>query len=305
MRTLIALLVLSTACRSSNQANPEFDDAARFVFTSFDAEPQVLAFALRDVERQVYLSLDVENGGVVDRAVALSKLSEADVGAIDHPGRVIDDAVPVAIAALSPYAPEMHQLIQFMPDQTPVEPYSPNDYMREFLVGEDCWEDQGCDRMETYNRLTKQNLAVQVYYEFHKHFRWVDMNLPDPDQVPEGEVAVNEGTPRWAFVARSWTSEEYENGGDAILQSYTIDMWIPRDGQGFIRTAEDVNADGGEWTTDSDGEGSLRMLALWHETRVNGTIQDGTFAEALTRSGIQDNFDAADDWIEDNYFSDE
>jgi hypothetical protein len=191
-------------------------------------------------------------------------------------------------------------------DHTPVEPYSPNIYDREFEVGADCWQDQGCERMETYNVLTKSNLALSVPYEFHKHFRWVDMNLPEPAEVPEGEVAVNEGDPRWAFVARSWTSESFvgESENDAINQSYTIDMWMPRNGEGFIRSAEDVNQDDGEWTTDSTGEGSLRMLALWHETIVNGTLQDGTFAEGFTRGGIQDNFDAADDYIRDTYFND-
>lgn len=305
MRFLIALLVVSVGCRKSPEANPEFDDAAKFVFSSFDSEPEVLAFALREMERQVYLAIDVEGGGVVDRAVELSKLTQADVAAIETPGRDLNDASPVAIAALSPYGPEYHQLIQFMADQTPVEPHSKNHYDREFIEGEDCWEDQGCERLITYNSLTKENALATIPYEFNKHFRWVDLNLPDPNTVEDGEVAVNPGDPRWAYVARSWTTVPWtgESDSDSINQSYTIDMWIPRDGNGFIRSDTDVNQDDGEWTTDSTGEGSLRMLALWHETIINGSLSDGTTAEAITRAGIQSNFDAADDWIEENYFS--
>lgn len=305
MRLLIALLVVSVGCRKSQEANPEFDDAARFVLTSFDAEPEVLGFALRQMELQVYLSLDVEDGGVVARAVELSPLTEADVANIDRPDRDLSLASPVALAGLSPYGPEHHQLIQFLDDQTPVEPYSPDLYDRDFEVGGDCWQDQACERMETYNILVKESALYSIPYEFHKHFRWVDMNLPDPADVPDGEEAVNDGEKRWAYVARSWTSAPYEseNGRHAINQSYTIDMWIPRDGQGFERTAEDVNQDDGEWTTDSSGGGSLRMLALWHETIVGGALQDGDIATSFTRAGIQDNFDAADDYIRETYFS--
>jgi hypothetical protein len=305
MRLLIALLVVSVGCRKSPEANPEFDDAARFVLISFDNEPEVLAFALRQIERQVYLSLDVEDGGIVARAVELSPITEADVADIDRPDRDLTLASPVALAGLSVYGSEHHQLVQFLEDQTPVEPYSPDVYDRRFEVGDDCWQDQACERMETYNVLVKESALYSIPYEFHKHFRWVDMNLPDPADVPVGELAVNDGDPRWAFVARSWTSDSYEsaNGRHALNQSYTIDMWIPRDGQGFSRTADDVNQDDGEWTTDSNGGGSLRLLALWHETIVGGALQDGDLATAFTRNGIQDNFDAADDYIRDTYFS--
>jgi hypothetical protein len=291
------LLVGLAACRAAPPANPEFDDAAKFAFTSFDAEPATLAYALRALETQLYLSLDVEAHGVLDRAVALSRLTEADVAGLERPDRDVAAAVPVALVGLSPHGPEDHQLIQFLEDQTPVEPYSPDHYDRAFLEStETCWRDQGCEELRTWNELTKVNALMSVPYAFHKTFRWVDLNLPDPAELEEGEEPVSEA-PRWAFAARSWTTQEYagENGSAAINQSFTVELWIPRDGGGYLRDAPDPETG---WVADSSGGGSLRFLALWHETDIGIAVSD-TIVEATTRNGIQDNFDAADDWLTD------
>ena len=179
-------------------------------------------------------------------------------------------------------------------DQTPVEPYSPDYYLRTFLLGEDCFEANDCPRMETHNDLIKDNFLMTVPYWFYKDFRWVDLNLPDPEDVPEGETAENTGEPRWAVVARSWTTETFagESENAFIHQSFTVEVWIPRDGQGFVRDGTEQNAEGGEWTSDSTGGGTLRTLALWSETEFVGlSVSDETVA-GTTRNGIDDNLDA-------------
>jgi hypothetical protein len=106
----------------------------------------------------------------------------------------------------------------------------------------------------------------------------VDVGLPDPADVPEGETAQTTGE-RWALVGRSWISESAEatEGGASIMQSYSVEVWIPQD----------------------DAQ-SLRMMALWSETEFEDGGGPGDEAVAgTTRYGIQGIFDAADDWIEE------
>jgi hypothetical protein len=162
-------------------------------------------------------------------------------------------------------------------DQTPVEPGSPNLYQRSFLEGTDaCWADGGCEFLRTRNHLTKENIVLgEITYDMPKDYRWIDLALPDPSTVPEGEEPVNEGTPRWGLVARSWVEAEAWNvdGDRAILQSYSLEIWAP-------------------------GEGTLRMLALWAESDTGGEIDEAIIANT-TRSGIDDIFQAQEAWMSD------
>ena len=146
----------------------------------------------------------------------------------------------------------------------------------------------------------KDNLLMTVPYWFYKDFRWVDMNLPDPESVAEGEPAVNEGEPRWAMAAKSWTTETFEgeSGNARILQSFTIEVWIPRDGAGFVRDESSVNANEGTWTSDSTGGGTLRALALWSETEFDGLNVSDEAVAGTTRKGIDDNMQAQEAHLE-------
>jgi len=288
------LAIALGACRASPPANPAFDDAAKFLFVSFEDDDATLAFAIRSLETQLYLSLDVEARGVLDRAVALSRLTEADVANLAHPDRPVADALPVALAGVSAHPIDEQQHIQLLSDQTPVEPYSPDEYTRTFLGGDGCWIDHGCASLLTSNYAIKTNALMSVPYTFLKTFRWVDLSLPDPADTS----GMPSAPPRWAIVARSWTTETFsgENGNAAINQSFTVEVWVPRDGSGFLRDPS-VPSD---WTADSTGGGTLRFLAVWHETDVGLSAGD-TLVEATTRGGIDDNFDAAEDWLDEAF----
>ena len=146
--------------------------------------------------------------------------------------------------------------------------------------------DRACDRLRTQNTLTKENFLMTVEYAFDKDFRWVD-------------VQDDGAGPRWTYVARSHNpaSFEGENGKSFIHQSFSIEVWIPRDGRGFIRTASDANVDDGDWTSDSQASGILRMLSLWSETEFVGLNVTEDQVIATTRSGIDRNFEAADDFL--------
>lgn len=290
----LALLPLagSLACgKAPPPANPEFNDALVYAFQSFEGEEVDLAFAVRALEEQVYLGMDVEADSVQDRALTQADLTEADVADVDHPGRDPRDCLPVAVAGLSAWPPSDHARIQMLSDQTPVEPYSPNHYDRRFLEGQDCWEGIDCPVMRTENDLTKDNILMTISYILMKDFRWVDLGLPDPAAVPEGEEAVNDGEPRWAIVGRSWMPEAAvgDGGDNTIHQSFSLEIWLPRDGGAQ-----------GDAAGLSGGGGGLRMLALWTETELGGLDLSDDAVAATTRGGIDDIFQAAEDWLEDH-----
>lgn len=308
----LAALALMTGCPPTPQANPVFSDATLFTFVEFDdPEPANLAFAARQLEREIYLSVDVDATSPDDRALAPAPLGNEDVADIDEVPDVYPEgfasagdpiyagrALGVAVVGLSGHLPPPHAGYILLPDQVPVEPSSPDHYDRTFDEGADCFADRSCEFLRTTNDVTKDNPLMTATYILRKDYRWVDLNLPDPAEVPEGEPIVNEGTERWALIARAWDPDVAigDQGNTAIYQSYTIEVWLPRDGDGYIRDAADVNADGGTWTSDSTGGGSVRMMTLWSETSF-GT---SSAVEEVTKDGIDDIFVAQNDWLDAN-----
>lgn len=274
----MVLTALLLACRrDSPAANPKFNDAIHQSFVGFRGPEADLAFALRAIEDELG-KLDIDSRDILDRSVEPEPLSEEDVADLKHPARDPSAALPIAVAGASAFDPEDAVRIQMLPDQTPVEPYSPNKFDRTFLEGGDCWPDRSCDWLLTFNDLVKDNFIMEVPYEFKKDFRWVDLNLPDPADVPEGEEAVNDGSPRWAFLAQSWQEESFTgNGGDnTLLASYTVETWIPR-----------------------PGGGTIRLQALWSETDLGVSASDDMII-GTARAGIDTNFQAQEKWLEEH-----
>lgn len=298
-RSLLLLTLLpAIACQAPPQADPEFSDAARFAFREFDTEePARLAFAVRALEEQLYLSMDLEADASADRWMAQEHLEEGDVEGINHPDFPVGDGTPVAVGKFSAFDVDAHPPYLVLADQTGTEPGGPQ-YDRTINEGADCWAAGDCEWLRTTNHLIKSNLLLTVEYDLLKDYRWIDLNLPDPSTVPEGEPIVNEGPTRMAIVARSWTEQVWvgDNGANEIQLSFTFETWVPRDGQGFIRTADDVNADGGEWTTDSDATGTLRLLALWSRTNLDASFDEATVQNVI-RGGIEDIFEAQEEFL--------
>lgn len=298
-RSLVLLFVAPViACTPPPQADPEFSDAARFAFREFDTEePARLAFAARALEEQLYLSMDLEAESSTDRWMAQEHLTDEDVAGINHPDFPVGDGTPVAVGKFSAFPPSEHTAYLVLEDQTGTEPGGP-EYTRNITEGADCWASGDCEWLRTVNHLIKQNLLLTVEYDLLKDYRWIDLNLPDPSTVPEGEPIVNEGEERWGFVSRSWTEQVWvgDNGQNEIQLSFSFECWIPRDGQGFVRTADHVNADGGTWTTDSTGEGTLRLLALWSRTNLDASFDEATVQNVI-RGGIEDIFDEQEGWL--------
>jgi hypothetical protein len=298
-RALFALLFLA-ACAPPPAANPEFSDAAAFAFIEFDSDrPEDLAFALRNFEQQLYLSVDVDAEASADRAVAPENLTDEQLETLDHPDRPAAGLLGVGVIKPSLHDVAAHTGYILLDDQVPVEPSSPDHYDRTFTEGRDCWPTQNCEFLRTDNDLTKDNFLLTITYRLFKDYRWIDLGLPDPADVPPGEDAVNPGEPRWALAGRSWTTEEAvgEQGNSTIQQSYSIEVWLPRDGGGFVRDGSETNEDGGEWTGDSTGGGVLRSMVLWSETDLGADVDD-TLVINTTRGGIDDIFDVQEEWMD-------
>ncbi len=290
---------LLAGCQAPPQADPEFSDAARFAFREFDTEePARLAFATRALEEQLYLSLDLEADSAAERWMEPEFLAEEDVAEIEHPDYPVSAGLPVALGKFSAFDVPAHPEYLVLADQTPVEPGGPQ-YDRTFRDGSDaCWLNNECEWMRTDNHLIKQNLLLSVEYDLFKDYRWIDLNLPDPSTVPEGEPIVNAGEPRWAIAARSWTDQVWvgDGGANEIQLSFSFEVWIPRDGGGYVRTDGDTNAADGEWTTDSNGGGSLRLLSLWSRTNLSDSTADVTVQNVI-RGGIEDIFEQQEAWL--------
>ncbi len=297
--SLLALPLLLTSC-APPPANLEFSDAAAMVFREFDNEdPGWVARGLRELEREIYLSMDVENDSPVARAVSPSHLTEADVAGVEHPNLPLDRNVTVAVGFASKYGVDALAPLPVLDDQLPFEPGSPDHYERTFVEGQDCFADRSCEFLRTSNDLTKDNPAISpITYTLPKEYRWVDLNLSDPT---EAVASSNDGEPRWAIAARTWTTKQETNEeGDSIEQSYTLELWVPRDGSGFVRTSEDENADSGGWTSDSNGSGTLRMMSIWSQSIVISIAADDDTIAAVTRGGIDDIFTTVEDWMDAN-----
>ena len=285
-RIVAIALVLTGACRKkAPEAPPEFSDALVHLFTSFDESDEILVQAVRDIEKQIYLDMDVTAESFVDRALEPDRLNAGNVETLEHTDRGVADALAVAVAYTSPFSLDDHTPLQLRSDHRPFEPYSPDHFERFFLEGEDCWLDRSCTLLRTHNELTKKNPLMEVVYEFYKDFRWVDLSTDD--------------SPRWAYVGRSWNPESYEgeSGKAWIHQSYTIELWVPRDGRGFVRNGSSENSDGGDWTADSAGGGILRMLSLWSETEFSGFNFTDDQVMGTMRLGIDKNCGATDDFL--------
>ncbi len=296
----LALSSLLLGCKSPPQADPEFDDATRYLVRIFDTGTDAeRAYGIRQLERQSYLNMDLEASSATKRWLSPAGLTWDDVADLEHPDRDPALNLPLAVGFLSDFDVPDHGRVFYLTDMRPVEPSSPDLYDRTILDGEDCWLDHGCDALRTYNDVERKNILYTVRYDLWKDYRWIDLNLPDLSSVPEGEEAVNDGDPRWAIQVRSWMKTSAEGDGATIHQSYAIEVWVPRDCQGYIRDPADENLDGGDWTADSCGGGTMRMQALWSETELGTDVGDDVKL-AATRSGIDSYYEATEDWLAEN-----
>lgn len=293
----LPVALASVACKPLAEAEESFDDALVTVYRTFDAEDADLAPALRNLETQMYVNLRLETNSLADHAVEPSRLTWDDVAGLEGvPDRDPAQTLAVATGHLSPFDIDDHAVIPLQADQRPMEPQSPDHFDRQFLEGADCWLDRSCLWLRTFQDLTKSySLLGNVTYQFFKDFRWVDLHA---DGAGDG--------PRWAFIARSWNPGSYarsgekptDNDGLVLWQSYTLELWFPRDGRGFAYSDEFPRPEDRPEAVDSSGGGTLRLLTLWTETKLPVATDQRTEVGTI-RWGTKQNFDAHDAWLEE------
>ncbi|HMV67359.1 MAG TPA: hypothetical protein PKA64_10945 [Myxococcota bacterium] len=281
------VLVTLVGCKVSDEAPDTLNDPMITSFDSIRAGDDALAPALRALEEQIYRNVQVDAKDTVARSIAPGPLSAEDVADLqDHPDGDPADCLAIAVAWPSPFEIDRHAALPLLEDQRPLEPSSPDFFDRQFLGGQDCWEGRGCVWLNTFQDLTKEyGIVPPITYQFFKDFRWIDLNAGTGE--PE----------RWAYVAQSWNPGVYrsEKGDNALLQSYTLELWLPRDGGGFRWDGDPPEKDQG----DSSGGGTLRFLTLWSENEMALTDDEETIIGTI-RWGMDRNFKAHDAWLEEH-----
>lgn len=295
-RLLLVPLVLSVvACKKSPEAPRDLTQLIRDALIQVDDEPEVLAPTMRQLEAQLYQNMESDSKDTVKRSVEPGPLSEDDVSELEpRPDRDPGLAIRVATVWPSPYALDDHASLPVEEDQRPLEPSSPDHYDREFRTDPDCWPTRDCLTLDTFQDLTKVysgNIVPPIPYEFHKLFRWIDMNADDEDA--DG--------PRWAYLARSWDPDSYssENEKNWIYASYTVEVWFPRDGRGFTWDEAEDAVERGDDAGDSTGGGTFRFLSLWTDTEI-ALSDDPKIIAGTIRWGMDGNYRAHDDFLEEN-----
>ncbi len=231
------LVPVALACHKAPDSAPaSLDEALLDVMRAHDqGNIDAEASTLREL---VLSSFNLDESSPHDRALTPTALSTADIEDFEHPDLDPSVCIGVIVARRSEFDLSDHAMVQLLADQTPVEPYSPDKYDREFLEGEDCWESKDCADLRTDNDLIKDNLLMTLPYQFYKDFRWFD------DDNGGGIIA-------WPWVPESAYSE---SGNSGILQSYGVEIWFPEDG------------------------GTVRALAVWADTKLSVSASDDLVA---------------------------
>lgn len=284
--------MLWMACRPSDTAPEAFDNPLIGAYRTFAEDDDVFAEQLRQLEAQIYGTMEVASSDLTKRSLLPGLLVDEDVADLEpRPDRDLSGCLAVALAYGSPHDLAAHATLPLVADQRPLEPASPDHFDREFLEGQDCWGDRSCTWLRTYQDLTKVytlGIVPPITYAFYKDFRWVDLAAGLEDEAP-----------RWAFVAKSWNDDSYssENEKNWLYQSYTLEIWLPRDGRGFTfegAGTEPVSDD----ATDSSAGGTLRFLSLWTENEIAASDNDSTEIGTI-RWGMDRNMAAHDDYLDD------
>jgi hypothetical protein len=170
-----------------------------------------------------------------ERSYEVSALDPAVLEGRTEHGRDVSLALGVGVVHHSDFPLADFLDLQAMADQTPVEPTSPDHYVREITEGDPCFFERSCDVLRTENNMTRKSTLYEVTYDLPKEFRWVTVGDDE----------------RAAFSARSWMPQSAHDGERISLwQGYSADVWVPLDG------------------------GTLRYQISWQETEVPGLDWD-------------------------------
>ena len=264
MRILLIALISVFAfsgCRKPPEAPQQLDELTKFLYQEWDNEdPAVMEAALENLYN--LLKKEDLEAGILDRSWELTPISKDVVSDIPYPdGANPQNTLGVAVGYISPFKIKDHARLQTEGDQLIAEP-SAKVYERTFPEDDDplCFLDQSCDPLVTENDIERQNILMTVQMILYKDFRWVE---------------TERGT---AFISRSWLDRSWdgENGKSRVVQSYSIDCWLPV------------------------GKEIWRFQTLWSESEITGASDTATLA--TLKSSIDKAMETGDEAIEELYY---
>lgn len=259
VRPSILALVLVGCGKPPVEAPEGLNDLARFLTTNFEAEGTEELEAGMLGLEAELLALDLE-GDVDDRAFTMATLRPEDLGGMpQHDGYDVDAQIPVAVAIRSQHDFQAQMRIVEETNHVCIESATTKFYGRTFDTDVACFTGGTCDTLETSNEVRKESLLGDVWYDLPKQYRRITLAEDGRD----------------VMIARGYTPGVFstDGGGGSFDQTYTLEAWIP------------------------DGDKTLRFYSMWSSVTLTA-VGDDAWA-ALVRSGIDEGYGYADDFLAD------
>ena len=264
----LALVLLVTGCQEVPEAPTELSELIRYLIRELPSEdPRVVEAGIENLEHFLQ-DVDLDATELEARSFVPDDLQAEDVAYLEVPDYPLGDCVSVAVADRSPWELPWHAQLAIEFDQTPAESAAER-YERTFHEPEDP-RDFADDRVEfarSMNDVRRANLVYTIDYLMPKDFRWVAV-------TDDGDPTGRRGYYSPAWIDQAWWGEL---GNVEMRQSYTLGVWL----------------DGGDGHT-------WRFHALFADMDIPG-ITDPDVIRAISRTSIDDTFDAADEAIEELY----
>ncbi len=226
--------LIMIACGEPIEAPAEMEELTLWFYEEWDNEdPAAMETAVANL---LDWSADIDfEANWTERSYEVGAIDAEELeGRIDH-GRDPADALGVGVLYLSPNDMEAHLGLQYLEDMTPIEPSSPDHYIRTVVEDGECFRERSCDVMRVTNDITRENVLYEVTYFMEKEFLWVAVDDEE----------------RAAMCARSWMPNSHHDGEKISLwQGYSIDLWLP-------------------W-----GAETVRYQVSWQETEMPGLTWD-------------------------------
>lgn len=255
MRPVLALSLLAlAACKDPIVAPTELNEFSHYLYLEWDNEdPAILVAGIVNLETWA-ATVPVDADDWSERAFTIDPLPTADMAteALTNHGLDPADAPAMGEAYLSMHPPADHAGLFGLEDQKPLEPASPDRYVRTITEGDAASFAAGdSDTLVSSNDINRSNFLFNVDYVLMKAWRWVTLD--------DGRTAI---------VSRSWAPDSgpENEDGEQIFQAYSLELWI-----------------------DHEGGSSLRWLVTWQDAEL-GIDQDTL--NSLVGGSMNDAFNA-------------
>mgnify|MGYP000955720708 FL=1 len=209
-------LLGASAIGCTPTAPMEVSENTWFLYREWDnKDPAVMRAGLLTLEKTLLAKKLGPDGAGDERLMRLQSIRREDITVSPWPSdRDPAKTLGYAVTRQSKWPVDDFARVQADPDQLAVEPTA-TAYTRTFVEPTDpsCLVGAACSTIRTSNDLTRENATLKITYTLKKDFRWFDL-----------------GDGRRALVGRAWEPMSFRGATGAILQSFTIDIFLPRPG---------------------------------------------------------------------------